>query len=86
MTLKRDAKFKEKLTFGFKYDMSNSVTFHPATEKYENFTSMCAVFPNCTKSELKNVEELSFIILDSDANLNKPYDLVVDISLELSKV
>ena len=23
MTLKSDAKFKEKLTFGFKYDMSN---------------------------------------------------------------
>ena len=40
MTLKSDAKFKEKLTSGFKYDMTNMVNFHPATQKSRNFTSM----------------------------------------------
>ena len=39
MTLKSDAKFKEKLIFGFKYDMKNLVNFHQATQKSENFTS-----------------------------------------------
>ena len=34
----RDAKFKEKLTFDFKYDMRNLVNFHPITQKSENFT------------------------------------------------
>ena len=28
MTLKNDAKFKEKRTCGFKYDMRNLVNFH----------------------------------------------------------
>ena len=40
MTLESDGKFKEKLTYGFKYDMRNLVNFHPATQKSENFTSM----------------------------------------------
>ena len=29
MTMKSDAKFKEKLTFGFEYDMRNLVNFYP---------------------------------------------------------
>ena len=29
MALKSDANIKEKLTFGFKYDMRNLVNFHP---------------------------------------------------------
>ena len=33
MTLKSDGKFKEKLTFSFKYDMKNLVNFHPTTQK-----------------------------------------------------
>ena len=40
MTLKSDAKFKEKPTCGFKYDMRNLVNFHPTTQKSENFFSM----------------------------------------------
>ena len=35
MTLKSDAKFKEKLICGFKYDMRNLVNFHPTTQKSE---------------------------------------------------
>ena len=34
MKLKSDAKLKEKLTCGLKYDMSNFVNFHPTTQKY----------------------------------------------------
>ena len=35
-----DAKFKEKMTFDFKYNLSNFVNFHPTTQKSENFFSM----------------------------------------------
>ena len=37
MTLKSNAKFKEKLACGFKYEMRNLVNFHPTTQKSENF-------------------------------------------------
>ena len=39
MTLKRDAKFRENLTYDFKYDLRNLMNFHPTTQKSENFTS-----------------------------------------------
>ena len=32
-----DEKFKEKLTFGFKYDMRNLVNLHLTAQKSENF-------------------------------------------------
>ena len=65
MTLKNDAKFKEKLSFGFKYDMRNVVNFQPATQKPENLTSMSSFCPKYIKFELKNTEELSFMTLNS---------------------
>ena len=65
MTLKNDAKFKEKLTFGFKYDMRNVVNFQPATQKPENLTSMSSFCPKYIKFELKNTEELSFMTMNS---------------------
>ena len=40
MTLKNDAKFKEKLTCDFKYDMSNLGNFHPTIQKSKNYTYM----------------------------------------------
>ena len=67
MTLKSDAKFKEKLTCGFKYGMRNLVNFHPTTQKSENFISMGYFCPKYMKFELKNTEELSFMTLKSDA-------------------
>ena len=67
MTLKGDAKFKEKLTCGFKYDMRNFVNFHPTTQKSKKFTSMGYFCPKYMRFELKNTEELSFITLNSDA-------------------
>ena len=45
MILKSDAKFKQKLTCGFEYDMRNLVNFHPSTQKSENFTSMGSFYP-----------------------------------------
>ena len=66
MTLNSDAKFKEKLTCVFKYDMKNLVNFHPTIQKYEKFTSMASFCPKHMRFELKNAEGLSFITLDSD--------------------
>ena len=67
MTLKSDAKFKEKLNCGFKQDMRNLVNFHPTTQKIENFTSIDYFCPKYMKFELKNTEELSFMTLNIDA-------------------
>ena len=46
---------KEKLTCGFKYDISNMnlVNFHLTTRKSENFTSMGYFCPKYMKFELK---------------------------------
>ena len=37
MTLKDDAKFKEKLTFGLKNELRILVNFHVSSRKSENF-------------------------------------------------
>ena len=44
MALKSDTKFKEKLSFGFKYDMRNLVNFYPTTQNFDNSTSMGGSF------------------------------------------
>ena len=67
MTLKSDAKFKEKLTCGFKYDMRNLVNFHPTTQKSENFFLMGSFVQSIQGLSYKNTEELPFITLGSDA-------------------
>ena len=54
MTLKSDAKFKEKLTSGFKSDMKNLVNFHPTTQKPESFC------PKDVKFELKKYRAVIF--------------------------
>ena len=73
--IKNDAKFKEKLTFGFKYDMRNLVNFHPTTQKSQNFTLIGYFWPKYIGYigkgiyvwANKNTEELSFMALKSDA-------------------
>ena len=60
MTLKTDAKFKEKLTFGFKYDMRNFQNFHPTTQKFENFASMGSFCPKYIRFELKTYRRVIF--------------------------
>ena len=60
MTLKSDAKFKEKLTGGFKHEMRNLVKFHPTTQKSENFFSMGSFCPNYTRFELQKYRRVIF--------------------------
>ena len=56
MTLKSDAKFNEKLTWGFKNGMMNSVNFHPTNQKSENFFSMGSFYPKYISFELKKIQ------------------------------
>ena len=65
--MKSDAKFKEKRTCGFKYDMKDLVNFHPTTQKFENFTSMGYLCPKYMRSEPTNTEDLSFMAVNNDA-------------------
>ena len=60
MTLKSAEKFKEKLTWVFKYDMRNSVNFHSTPQKSENFTSMSSFCPKYIRFELKNYRGFIF--------------------------
>ena len=60
MTMKSDAKFKEKLTCGFKYDMGNLVNFHPTTQKSKSFTFMGYFCPKHMKFELKKCRGVIF--------------------------
>ena len=72
MALKSNAKFKEKLTCDFKYDMRNLVNVHPTTQKSKNFTLMGHSCPKNMRFELKkNTEDLSFMTLNSDAKFEK---------------
>ena len=60
MTLKSDAKFKEKLTCGFKYDVKGLVNFHPPLKKSESFTSVGYFCPKYMRSELKEYRGVIF--------------------------
>ena len=60
MSLKSDAKFKEKLACGFKYDMTGLVNFQTTTQKSENFTSMDYFCPKYMRFELKNYRGVIF--------------------------
>ena len=46
MTLKSNAKFKEKLTCSFRDDIRSLLNFHCTTQKSENFTLTGSVCPN----------------------------------------
>ena len=60
MALKSDAKFKEKLTCGFKYDMRNLANFHPTTQKSKNFTPKGYFCPKYMRPELKKYRGVTF--------------------------
>ena len=60
MTLKSDAKFKEKVTCGFKYDMRNLVNFHPTTQKSKIFFSMSYFYRKYTRFELQKLRGVIF--------------------------
>ena len=59
MTLKSDAKSKEKLTGSFKCDMRN-LNSHSSTQKFEKLTSMGSFCLKYIRLELKNTEEISW--------------------------
>ena len=67
MTLHSDTKFKQIMTCSFKYDMRNFVNFHSTTQKFQNLTAMGYFCPKHMRFELKNMGELSFMKLSSDA-------------------
>ena len=77
MTLKSDAKFKEKLTCGFKYDMRNLVIFHPTTQRSKHFTSMGYFCPNYMRFELKQYREVIFYDTEQWCKIWINPDLVV---------
>ena len=60
MTLKNDAKFKEKLTCGFKYEMKNLVCFHPNPQKSEIFFSIGSFCAKYTRFEAQKYKEVIF--------------------------
>ena len=64
MTLKSDAKFKEKLTFGFKYDMRNLVNIHQTNQKSENVTSIGSFCPKHIRFELNKYRAVIFYDTD----------------------
>ena len=77
MTLKSDAKFKEKLTCGFKYDMKDLVNFHPTTQKSKNFTSMGYFCPKYMRFELKKYRGVIFHDTEQWCKIWINLDLVV---------
>ena len=77
MTLKSDAKFKEKLTSGFKYDMRNLVNFHPTTQKSKNFISMGYFCPKYMRFELEKYRGVIFHDTEQWCKIWINLDLVV---------
>ena len=94
MTLKSDAKFKEKLTCGFKYDMWNLVNFHSTTRSLKISFQWALFVQSIQGLSYKNTEELPFMILNSDAKFEKTliwwfqkwHDELGELSVEHSKV
>ena len=60
MTLESDAKCKEKLTCGFKYDMRNLTNFHLTTQKSENFFSVGSFCPKYARFGLQKYRGVIF--------------------------
>ena len=86
MTLKSDAKCKEKLTSGFKYDMRNLMIFHPTTQKSKNFTSMGYFCPKHMMFGLKKYRRVIFHDPEQWWKIWINRDLVVSWPEELGKL
>ena len=68
MTLNSDAKFKEKLTCDFKYDMRNLVNFNPPNHwKVQKFHFDGLFLSKVYEVWAKKIQESSFMTLNSDA-------------------
>ena len=57
MTVKSDAKFKEKLTFGSKNDMRNLVNFNASSDKSENLHFDVLYLSTAYKVSAKKVQK-----------------------------
>ena len=75
MTLKNDAKFREKPICNFKHGIRNLVNFQPTTQTSENFTSISSFCPNYLRIELKILRR-SYLSWNWTVmqNLNKPWE------------
>ena len=60
MELKNDAKFQEKLTCSFKYDIKDLVNFPPTTQKSKSFTSLDYFCSKYLRFELKKYRWVIF--------------------------
>ena len=83
--MKSDAKFKEKLTCGFKNNLRNLVNFHSTAQKSENFFSMGSFCPKYTRFELQKYRGVIFH--DTEPyGFKKWHEELGELSLEHSKV
>ena len=79
--------------YGFKCDPRNLVSFHPTSQKSENFFSMGSFGPKYICLSYKNTEELYFVTLNSDTKFKltltlcfqKWHEKLGELSLEHSK-
>ena len=60
MELKSDAKFKEKLTYGFKYDIKDLMNFPPTSQNSGSFTFMGYFCPKQMRFELEKYRGVIF--------------------------
>ena len=67
MNMKSDAKFKQKLNCGFKYDLRNLVNFHRTNQKSENFFQWAFFVQSIPGLSYKKIDELFFMTLNSTA-------------------
>ena len=79
MTLKSDAKFKEK-NCGFKYDMQDLVNFHPNNQKSKSFTLMGHFCPKYMRLELKKYRGVIF------HDIEQWYKIWINFGLVVSKM
>ena len=92
MILKSDARFEEKMTCSFKYDMRNLLIFLLTTQKSDFL--MGSFVQSIQGLSYKSTEELSFITLNSDVKFEQTLTLwfqkwrekLGELSLEQSKV
>ena len=80
MTLKSDAKFKKKLSSGFKCDMRNLINFHPTIQKSKNFTLIGYFCPKYMRFELKKYRALNF------HDTKQCCKIGINLNLEVSKI
>ena len=77
MTPKSDAKFKEKLIRGFKYDMKKLVNFQSSSQKSQNLTSMGSFCPKYIRFELKKYRGVIFHDTEQRCKIGIRPDLAV---------